>query len=300
MQIYYWNDDNGNPQAAYGEAGIPLDYVRRGANTVAGYQMMAQQDLSDKQIAAQQKVADQQAAFNDKQFQYQQDLQTQQENQSDEQAARQSQYDAGRSEALNKAQGDISTAFARFSPDYFSQYTKDYLAKAQDPIDYQAREAQKQLAFQLARQGISSSQAGINQQGVLDETRGRAIADATTAAENATDTLKSNVAAARQNLVNQVGAAQSIGSPIAGSTIDDVNSSLQTQRNAISGVTSTAGDVAASLQAVPQVNTLSNIFANVLGSGGALLGGIQSGNINRAFSNAFAGTNPSGSSTRTS
>ena len=297
MQIYYWNDDNGNPQAAYGEAGIPLDYVRRGANTVAGYQMMAQQDLSDKQIAAQQKVADQQNTFNEQQFQSQQDLQQKQQAQADEQAARQTQYDTGRQQALTDAQGQIDKAFARFTPEYFAGYTKDYLARAQDPIDYQAREAQKQLAFQLARQGISSSQAGINQQGLLDETRGRSIADATTAAENATDTLRSNVASARGNLQNQVGAAQSIGSPVAGSTIDDVNASLQTQRNAISGVTSTAGDVATSLQAVPTVNTLSNIFANVLGSGGQFLGGYNQGSLIKQFNAGLSGTDPNKAST---
>lgn len=296
--VQQWTNDDGSGGAAYTEVGVPLEYAQRGATTVAQYQQMAAQDLSDKQIQAQQQIAAQQADFNARQFGAQQDQYVQQQAQTQQQANYQSQYDAGRAKALNDATAQISDAFAKFSPDYFNQYRSDYMAKATDPIDYQAKEAGKQLQFALARQGLSSSQAGVNQQGVLDETRGRAIASATTDANNAVDALQNNVANARNNLQNQVAAAQSVGSPIAGSTIDDVNSALQTQRNAISGISNTAGDVVSSLQAVPQVNSLSNIFSNVLGTGGALLGGIQSGQVASNFNAGLSGTNPSGTSAR--
>ena len=299
MQVYSWTDSDGNGQAAYAEAGIPQDYVEKGARTVTQYQEMAQQDLSDQQIAAQKEIAAQQADANAIAYGHQADLQVQQQAQTQQQANYQTQYDTERAKQLQDAQDQISGAFSRFSPDYFNQYVKDYMAKATDPITYQQNEAQKQLQFALARQGISSSQAGVNQEGLIQETAGRATDQAASDAQDAVNTLKSNVANARQNLIQQVGAAQSIGSPIAGSTIDDVNQALQTQRSQISGVSNTAGDVAASLQAVPQVNTLSNIFANVLGAGGSLLGGAQSGNIMSKFNAGLAGTDPGGTSTRT-
>jgi membrane protein involved in colicin uptake len=296
-QLYAWNDDQGNPQYAVGEVGIPLDYVQKGATTVSQYQQMAASDLSDKQIAAQKEIADQQNTLNEKQFQAQQDQWKQQQDQAQAQADRQSTYDQGRAKQAADAQTQIDSAFSRFSPDYFKQYASDYMAKATDPITYQEKEAQKQLAYATARQGISSSQANVNEQGKIQETAGRATDQATADASDAVSALKQNVANARQNLATQVGSAESIGSPIAGSTIDDVNSALETQRNAISGISSTAGDVATSLQATPQVNTLGNIFAGVLGTGGSLLGGIQSGNVMSRFNAGLSGTNPSGSST---
>src|SRR5215831_1081002 len=193
MQIYSWTDSDGNGQAAYAEAGIPEDYVEKDARTVTQYQEMAQQDLSDKQIAAQQ--ADQNAI----QYGHQADLQAQQQGQGEDQAARQTVYDTGRAQAAQGAQKQIDTAFSQFSPDYFNQYVKDYMAKATDPITYQQTEAQKQLQFALARQGISSSQAGVNQQGLIQETAGRATDQAASDAQDAVNTLKSNVANARQN-----------------------------------------------------------------------------------------------------
>src|SRR5262249_48661199 len=145
-----------------------------------------------------------------------------------------------------------------------------------------------------------SSQSGINQQGLIAETRGRTLAEQTQNAQNAASQLQANTASAKNNLLNQVAAAQNVGSPIAGSTIDDVNSALQTQRNADSGISSPAGDVASSFAAVPQVNTLSNIFAGILGSAGSLLGGVQANNVGRQVAAGLAGTSPSGSSTRVS
>jgi hypothetical protein len=259
---------------------------------------MAAQDLSDKQIQAQKDIAGQQQTFNEQQFAAQQAQYEQQQKQVQEQAQRQSEYDTGRAQVLGEGTNQINQAFSRFSPDYFNQYAKDYLAKSQDEIDYQRRQAQKDLGFQLARQGISSSQAGVNQEGLIEEKAGRATAEQTDAAQKAAAGLQTDVANARSNLANQVASAESIGSPIAGSTIEDVNTSLQTQRNAISPIATSAGDVASSLQAVPTVSTLGSIFSGVLGAGGNFLGGLQSGQIMGQFQKGLSGTDPNRSSTR--
>jgi hypothetical protein len=200
---------------------------------------------------------------------------------------------------LGQGTQQVNDAFSKFSPDYFNQYAKDYMSKAQDDISYQRNIAQKNLGFQLARQGISSSQAGVNQEGLIDESAGRATALQTANAQSAENALKSNVAGAKQNLLGQVTQSESIGSPIAGSSEQDVNAALNTQKNAISGITSQTGDVTSSLQGVPTVSPLSNIFANVLGSAGSYLGGLQSNVALGAYRNAAAGglgANPPGQS----
>jgi hypothetical protein len=173
------------------------------------------------------------------------------------------------------------------------------MSKAQDDISYQRNIAEKNLGFQLARQGISSSQAGVNQEGLIDENAGRATALQTANAQSAEHQLQAQVAGAKQNLLGQVTSSESIGSPIAGSSEQDVNAALNTQKNAISGVSSQAGDVTSSLTGVPTVSPLSNIFANVLGSAGSYLGGLQSNVALGAYRNAAAGglgANPPGQS----
>ena len=259
-------------------------------------QQQAEQALSDQQIAAQKAIADQQNAFNEQQFTYEQQQAAQQQQTAQEQADRQSTYQSGQAAQLSGATQQISNAFASFTPDYFNQYASDYMAKATDDVDYQQNLAQKQLAFQLARQGISNSQASANQQGLLSETAGRTLADDTTDAQNAENQLKANVINAKTNLLGQVTTASSIGSPIAASTDQGVTGQLQTQQNAISGIANQAGDVTASLSGVPTVNTSANIFGGILGSGGSYLGGVNANNAlaayNRNASGGVRGTSP--------
>jgi hypothetical protein len=152
---------------------------------VAAFQALRAQALSDQQIQAQKDIADQQAALNQQQFQAQQDQYAQQQGQVNSQSDRQTQYDTGRAQLLDQGTKQINDAFSQFSPDYFNQYAKNYMASSQDQIDYQKAQAQKQLNFGLARQGISSSQAGIDQTGVLQETAGRAAAQQTTSGQSA-------------------------------------------------------------------------------------------------------------------
>jgi hypothetical protein len=273
-----------------GDNGAALAQQRQ----IAAQQAQQTQELSDKQIQAQKEIADQQAALNEKQFAAQQEQYAQQQTQADEQAQRQSEYDAGRAQVLGEGTQQVSDAFSRFSPDYFNKYAQDYMAKAQDQIDYQKRQALKDLAFATARQGISSSQANVNQLGLIDETAGRATAEQTANAQQAAASLQANTADARQNLLSQVAASTNIGSPIAGRTIEDVGNALQTQKSAVSGITSNAGDTVASLQAVPNPGTLGTLFSGVLGAGGSLLGGIQAGNVRTAVNRGLAGTSPSG------
>jgi hypothetical protein len=284
-----------------GDPGIPQEFIDRGIYDTMGYQNQLQRDVSDKQLQQQKDISDQQLAFNQQQVADQKAQQDKLQAQADAQSKRQSDYDTGRSNLLAQGTKQISDAFARFSPDYFSQYSSDYLKKATDDIDYQKAIAQKQLLFGLARQGLSSSQAAVDQQGLLEEDAGRATALQTQNAQDATNTLKSQVASTKQNLLGQVTAAESVAPPIAGVNDQAVTAGLDTTRQAISGVTNTSGDVIASLGGVPTVSPLTNIFTNVLGGVGSYVGGQNALGISNSYANnrnaGLGGTNPNRSST---
>lgn len=298
MQTMDVTDAYGNTGTVTVEAGVPPEYAARGATTVAQYQIMAQQDLSDKTLKAQQESAQQQQAFNERQAAEQKAQYDQQQQQVQEQAQRQSAYDTGRSQTLGEATNQINQAFSRFSPDYFNQYQQQYQTQAQSNIDRQRQLAEKELRFGLARAGLSGSQTGANQFGLISETAGRAAADQSVQAQQARSDLENRVAQSRQDLMNQVVTAQSIAPPIAGNTIENVNQALQTQRSAISPIATSAGDVAAAQQAVPVVNTLSNIFAGLVQSGANFLGGVQQGS-NASYLAGLQAKPPSGTTSTT-
>lgn len=259
-------------------------------------QMVQSQELSDKQIAAQKEIAAQQNTFNEQQLQLQKDLATQQQQQADAQAGRQSEYDTGRSKLLGEGSSAIDQAFSGFNDDYFNSFKNAYMSKVSDQVNQQKVEAQKQLAFGLARQGILDSQASANKQGLLAETEGRTLADATSDATNQANTLRSNVANAKAGLLGQVQASESIGSPIAAQDEGGVQQALQTQKSVISGVTNQAGDVISSLKGVPTVSPLANIFASVVGSAGSFNQGLNanafSSGFNSGRSGSLGGSNP--------
>jgi phage-related protein len=141
----------------------------------------------------------------------------------------------------------------------------------------------------------------VDQQGLLEEDAGRATALQTQNAQDATNTLKSQVASTKQNLLGQVTAAESVAPPIAGVNDQAVTAGLDTTRQAISGVTNTSGDVIASLGGVPTVSPLTNIFTNVLGGVGSYVGGQNALGISNSYANSrsagLGGTNPNRSST---
>lgn len=286
-----WNPET--QSVIYAEQGVPLDYAKRGITSVTQYQVAAQQDLSDKQMAAQKAIADQQQAFNQQQFDYQKQLADKQQAETVAQANRQNEYDTGRNQLLAEGADKINASFAQFNDDYFNNLAKSYTAKAQDQVDYQKGLAQKQVQFNLARQGLIDSQAGANQAGLLEEQAGRTMAEQAAAAQDVANQRRQQVAGAKSNLLSQVQQSESIGSPIAASDEPGVQTALQTQRSAISGVTNQAGDVTASLQGVPTVSTLSNIFANLIQGGAGYLGGkvAAQGGLG-GFNAGLAGTSP--------
>ena len=288
MQIY----QTSNGQLTVAEAGIPLEYVNRGATTTAGYQQMAQQDMNDRQLAAQREIATKQQEFNQAQFDYQKQLDDRQRAEADAQAQRQTAYDTGRSDLLREGSSQIENAFARFSPDYFNKYAGDYVAKAKDEIDYQKTQANRDILFDTARRGVLGSQDLVNKYGLLAEKEGRTLAEVSNQAQDAANQLRGQITGAKSGLLGQVQAAQNIGSPIAGPDMGSVGTQLQTQRQAISGIQNQAGDVVASVNPVPTVSTLGSIFGGLVNAGASAFSGYQANRALSAYDRALAGQSP--------
>jgi len=283
-----------NGSLIIGEPGLPQEAIDNGITTQAGWQSFSQQRIADQQIAAQKDIAQQQTDFNTKQLDEVKQIQAQQQQAVDDQALKQSTYNQGQTQALGDASKRINDAFGVFGDDYFNQYANDYMNQVNDQLGYQRTQADKQLAFGLARQGISDSQQRANATGLLDETQGRTIADEIGQAQQAAGTLRSNVGQAKQSLLGQVATAQSVGPPIATSSLGDVNSALNQQNQQISGIAANAGDVVASLKGVPTVSSLGNIFSALTTGTAGYLGGVNSNNANAAYKAGagLGGTNP--------
>jgi predicted TPR repeat methyltransferase len=207
---------------------------------------------------------------------------------------RQTTYNTGQRSALEDASKRINDAFGVFGDDYFNKYANDYMAQVNDQLGYQRTQADRQMLFGLARQGLSDSQQLANATGLLDETQGRTIADEIGQAQASAGQLKTNVANAKQGLLGQVAQAQAVGPPIATSSLGDVNSALDQQNRQISGIATNAGDVVSSLKGVPTVSALGNIFSGVLGGASSYLGGAQAQNALNMYRQGVAGTNPGG------
>ena len=129
--VQYTDPTSGKTSTYWVEQGVPAAYAARGATTVAQYQTMASQDISNQQIAAQQSIANQQQQFNEQQLQYQQQQAQQEQDQANQQAQLQSEYTTDRQNLLTQGAGQINQAFSQFTPDYFNQYAQDYMSQAQ-------------------------------------------------------------------------------------------------------------------------------------------------------------------------
>jgi hypothetical protein len=290
-------DANGHPMIV--DQGVPADVAKAtGITTGQDYQIYAQQQIAQQQMDAQQQIAQQQEDFNTKQLQAQQDLQARQEQAAADQAQRQSVYNQGQASQLRDASQQINDAFGMFSPDYFKQYAQDYMTQVGDQLGYQRQQADKQMKFGLSRQGLSDSQELANQTGILDEAEGAQLSQSAGTAQSQAAQLQQSILQQKQGLLQQVADAQSVGPPIATSSLGDVNNALNTQQQRISGIANSAGDVIAATKGVPTVSPLGNIFAGLIGSTSSYLGGTQAQNALTAYRNAAGlnASNPGGTS----
>jgi hypothetical protein len=142
---------------------------------------------------------------------------------------------------ITQGQNNIDSAFAQFTPDYYSGVTQAY-ENAEDPaLANQYSIAQDQLTAQLAGTGMGQSSVGNNAQAQLELTNANNQAQIADAGANAANTLKTTVNNTEDNLSAMNAAA---ANPSLAATDADAQS--------------------AALVAPQAYPSLSNVFASVL------------------------------------
>ena len=257
---------------------------------IATQQQTQQAQLSADQLAQEKTIADQQASFNQSQLDYQksQDQVTQQN--ATNQANLQTTWDAARNANAASATGSINSAFSQFTPQYFQDYADTYAVAGDNEIGRQQGLAQQQATYGLARAGQLQGSNAAYQQGQIDQTAGKAMADQANAAQTAANTLQSNTLNAKSSLTSQALSTDTLGSPIASTTSDGVQSAIDASNRALSGVTANAGSYAASVNPVsPTLGSLAGIFSGAASGVAAGVSGVNQANTSAAFGQGLSG-----------
>lgn len=109
-----------------------------------------------------------------------------------------------RQQKIDSGMLSIDNAFRGFDNNFFDKRAQDYtnfaLPKAQSQFDT----TRKSLAYSLARNGLSNSSAAVNENQALQNTRNEKIGDIVNEGQNQANTLRSNVATQKSNVVNQL------------------------------------------------------------------------------------------------
>lgn len=111
---------------------------------------------------------------------------------------------ARRAAAVKEGMAGIDANFAAFDDGFYRRRQKDYEAWATPQADDQYKKALEQLTFALSRNGTINSSIGADEIGKLDLQRKGARRGIVDAARAAADSARSDVAAARGELVNQL------------------------------------------------------------------------------------------------
>jgi hypothetical protein len=255
-------------------------------------QMVEAQKQADAALAQQKQIADAQAKFNQDQFDYQKQQDAARQADADAQAGRQAQWDTTRNQNATTAQNEVEAAFSKFTPAYFDQYKSDIITQNNAEVQRQADVATKNLAFGMARQGILGSSAAADQQGLLEEQKGRTEADIANQAQQSETALQNSTLQAKTGLLGQALSTDTLGQPIAPGSSAGVSAAIDTANRAISSIGSTAADYTTALKATPPNYTLGNIFGSIAGSAGNFISGQQAAQ----YAAAFGGSGPSGGS----
>jgi hypothetical protein len=260
---------------------------------MAQAQLMAEQDIANQNAELQTSIAAAQEDQAARALGFQQDQAALSRGEALDQQVRQQAYDTSRNQLQQQATDWVNNTFSKYDDNYYNDFAKQYMATLSPEIDRQYTQARGNLLFGLARGGNLGSQAHADQQGLLDETRGRAFSDLATQASQASQTLKQQVADHRQSLLGQILSTGALGQPVAPNQIDQVNASIDQTNRAINNIQLTGQDQLASIGQLPSSSTLGNIFGAV-GSGVAnFLSGNQAFNVaNAGTGTAGAGTGP--------
>lgn len=266
-----------------------------GGGPTPAQQFLQEQQVQQQADASAAALAEQQREFDISQQNRTQDITNQQQQQqqtqalADQQAALTQQWQTGRAQEAGNATDAIKSAFAQFTPDYYSGYAKAYTGNYDPEVERQYGVAKQNLEYGLARQGIGQSQSAATQQGLLAQDKGRQETDIANRAVDATTALQGNVENAKQSLLSTALSDQTLGSPISPGSADAITAQFDQTSKALSQVKSQAGDVVNTLAAPPTYNALGNLFGSAASGVASYVAGNQAADYNPGY-NAPAAT----------
>ena len=273
------------------------------SNEAYQYQLSEQQ-MQQSAAASAASLAEQQREFDISQTNRATDLassqalQDQTQAQADQAAALTEQWQQGRSAEAQSATQSINDAFSQFTPDYYKNYATAYEQNYDPEIERQYGVAKQSLDYGLARQGITQSQSAATQQGLLAQEKGRNEADIANKAQDASASLESQVATAKQNLLNTALSDQTLGSPVTPGSADAITSAFNTTSEALNTIKSTAADTQSALSAVPNYSALGSVFGTAASGVANYVSGSQYYNAYGSGGSASASSPSSSSSYR--
>lgn len=120
--------------------------------------------------------------------------------------------EAQRQQTIASGQQKIDANFSQFNPGFFSNY-KSSIIGAEDPqVMQQYQRTGKNLTYALARGGNLQGSAAQQENQSLNNELGVQQSNLANKAQDATNTLKSNIQTQKGNLTNQLVASQDVSS----------------------------------------------------------------------------------------
>lgn len=154
-------------------------------------------------------------------------------------ASQAQQQENNRQNAINTGMATINQDFSTFTPDFYKKAATDYTDYATPQVMQQYQNTKNNLAYALARNGISNSSAAAGKGAALNTELSTNLNTVANQAQDQSNTLQSNVASQKTNVVNQ----------------------LEASADPSAAASSAAGAVAG-LQAPPAYQPIGNLFGD--------------------------------------
>ena len=115
-----------------------------------------------------------------------------------------SRIETQRQNRINAGLQNIDKAFSGFNNDWFNQRRQDYLNYATPQAIRQFQNTRNNLAYSLARNGLSKSGAAVNENQALETEKNQRLSDIANEGQNQANEARSQVAAQKANVTNQL------------------------------------------------------------------------------------------------
>lgn len=169
-------------------------------------------------------------------------------------AANRRQAQIDRENSINRGNAAIDKQFQPFNDQYYADFEKKYLDQATPDIARQKQEANTQTLYGLARSGNLDSSTAGKQYGDIEYRNTQALQNASDTAHNAANDLKSSVEAEKNDLRNQLNAAEN--ATISSDALLNGASTLRARTPQYSPITGIFSDITGALAANEQARSL--------------------------------------------